>query len=105
MNSDKTSWIDGFKYALRVRTMIKPSLHNSIAEEYYELMSSDKPSKGQMVECIHPHDPDSEWVKCEVVAPLSVQFTVVDCDDRIFYYFYSDKGDTWRPLSEPSSQG
>ena len=39
------------------------------------------------------------FVKCTVDAPLSVQFTVIDCDDKVYYYFYKDIGDTWRPVS------
>lgn len=95
---NKSDWIEGFKYALAVRTMIKPSIHQRIAEEWYD-MSSDKPAKGDKVECVLLHQREDIWVEFEVEAPLSTQFTVCDGEGRTFFYFYTDKGDTWRPVS------
>jgi hypothetical protein len=51
---------------------------------------------GDMIEAIHPHDSEEQWVKIKVYDLLSAQFTVIDCDNKVQFYFYRDKGVTWR---------
>lgn len=58
-------------------------------------MSDNKPCVGDKVFIKIPHGTNLDWVEAVVDAPLSVQFTVTDTDDKVYYYFYADRGDTW----------
>lgn len=56
---------------------------------------------GGHVEILPPFsDPDKdEWVPAEVIDLLSSQFTA-DVDGHTHFFLYTDKGVTWRQLTE-----
>jgi len=59
-------------------------------------MSEHRPEKGDVVECTHPHYEGRGWHTMTVEAPLATQFTVIDGEGHTYFFFYTDKGDTWR---------
>jgi hypothetical protein len=61
-----------------------------------------RPAVGEMIECIHPWDVEEKFVECEVVDLLDQQFTVEDCEQDTYFYFYKDIGVTWRHQNEPN---